>query len=85
MQTGIHFVPRFASILGRCSWANGYRRYQLTVARLPAQKFATESEIIRAIIQRIESGPAKVAIVLQLPAEPSARGLEPIIANLSRA
>ncbi len=47
--------------------------------------WATKREIISAIIQRIEIGPAKVAVVLRLPAESNARGLEPIMATLSRA
>ena len=49
--------------------------------------WVTKREIIRAIVQRIEFGPAKVkvAIVLRLPVEPSARGLEPIMVTLSRA
>ena len=47
--------------------------------------WATKREIIRTIVQRIEIGPAKVAIVLRLSAEPSARGLEPITVTLSRA
>ena len=44
-----------------------------------------QREIIRTVVQRIEIEPAKVAIVLRLPAEPSARGLEPIMVTLSRA
>jgi hypothetical protein len=47
--------------------------------------WATKREIIRAVVQRIEVEPAKVAIVLRLPLEPSARGLEPIMVTLSRA
>ena len=47
--------------------------------------WATKREIIRAIVQRIEIGPAKVAVVLRLPAESNARGLEPIMVTLSRA
>jgi site-specific DNA recombinase len=47
--------------------------------------WATKREIIRAIVQRIEIGPAKVTIVLRLPAEPAVRGTEPIMRTLSRA
>jgi site-specific DNA recombinase len=47
--------------------------------------FSTKREIIRSLVQRIEIGPANVAVVLRLPAESNARGLEPIMATLSRA
>jgi site-specific DNA recombinase len=47
--------------------------------------WATRREIIRAIVQRIEIGPAKVTIVLRLPVDPAARGMEPIMRTLSRA
>ena len=35
--------------------------------------WTTKSEIVRALIQRIEIGPTKVAVVLRLPTEASAR------------
>jgi len=47
--------------------------------------WATKREIIRAVIQRIEIGPTKIAVVLRLPTEPTARALEPIMVTLSRA
>ena len=47
--------------------------------------WATQREIIRAVVQRIEIEPAKVAIVLRLPLERRARGLGPIMVTLSRA
>jgi len=47
--------------------------------------WATRREIIRAIVQLIEIGPAKVTIVLRLPVDPAARGMEPIMRTLSRA
>jgi site-specific DNA recombinase len=46
--------------------------------------WATRREIIRAIVQRIEIGPAKVTIVFHLPVDPAARGMEPIMVTLSR-
>ena len=54
-------------------------------SQLNDPEWATKREIIRAVVQRIEVEPAKVAIVLRLPLEPSARGLEPIMVTLSRA
>ena len=54
-------------------------------SQLSDPDWATKREMIRAIVQRIEIGPAKVAIVLRLPVERSVRGLEPIIVTLSRA
>jgi hypothetical protein len=44
----------------------------------------TKREVIRALIQRIEIGPTSVAVVLRLPAETSARTLQPIMLTLSR-
>jgi len=44
--------------------------------------WAIKREIIRALVQRIEIGPTKVAIVLRLPTD--ARDLEPIVVTLSR-
>jgi site-specific DNA recombinase len=46
--------------------------------------WATKREIIRVLVQRIEIGPTKVAVVLRLPAETSARAMEPFIVTLSR-
>ena len=45
----------------------------------------TRRDIIRAVVQRIEIGPADVKIVLRLPMDPAARGMEPIMRTLSRA
>ena len=45
----------------------------------------TKREIVRAIIQCIEIGPTKVAVVLRLPTGTSARAMEPIMVTLSRA
>jgi hypothetical protein len=42
-------------------------------------------EIIRAIVQRIEIAPTNIAVVLRLPTETSARGVDPIVVTLSRA
>ena len=58
-------------------------------ARLQSQlkkaNWATKREIIRAILHRIEIGPAKIAIVLRLPTATSTRGVEPFVGTLSRA
>src|SRR5580658_3808848 len=54
-------------------------------SQLPDPDWATKREIIHAIVQRIEIGPATVTIVLRLPVEPAARGMEPIMRTLSRA
>ena len=40
--------------------------------------WSTKREIIRALVQRIEIGPTKVAVVLRLPTETTALALEPI-------
>ncbi len=47
--------------------------------------WATKREIIRALIQRIEIGTTKVAVVLRLPTDTHARALDPIMVTLSRA
>ena len=54
-------------------------------AQLHDPDWATRREIIRAIVQRIEVGPAKVTIVLRLPVDPAVRGMEPIMRTLLRA
>jgi hypothetical protein len=41
-------------------------------------------EIVRALVQRIEIGPTKVALVVRLPTGTSARAMEPIMVTLSR-
>jgi site-specific DNA recombinase len=46
--------------------------------------WSTRREIIRSLVQRIEIGPTKVAVVLRLPVDASARALEPIMVTLSR-
>jgi site-specific DNA recombinase len=46
--------------------------------------WTTKREIIRALMQRIEIGPEKLAVVLRLPADISPRGVEPIMVTLSR-
>jgi site-specific DNA recombinase len=46
--------------------------------------WATKREIVRALVQRIEIGPTKVAVVLRLPMGASARAIEPIMVTLSR-
>jgi site-specific DNA recombinase len=47
--------------------------------------WTTKREIIRALIQRIEIGTTKVAVVHRLPTDTSARALDPIMVTLSRA
>jgi hypothetical protein len=46
--------------------------------------WATKREIVRALVQRIEIGPTKVAVVLRLPTGTSARAMDPIMVTLSR-
>jgi hypothetical protein len=53
-------------------------------SQLKVADWATKREIIRAVVQRIEIGPTKVAVVLRLPTEASALSLEPIVVTLSR-
>jgi site-specific DNA recombinase len=45
----------------------------------------TKREVLRALIQRIEIGPTSIAVVLRLPAQTSARTMEPIMMIVSRA
>ena len=47
--------------------------------------WTTKREVLRALIQRIEIGPTSIAVVLRLPAQTSARTMEPIMVILSRA
>jgi site-specific DNA recombinase len=67
------------SVMSRLAELSSHLQSQLNDA-----DWATKREIIRAIVQRIEIGPAKVAVVLRLPTETSARALEPIMVTLSR-
>jgi hypothetical protein len=46
--------------------------------------WAVKREIIRDLIQLIEIGPKKIALVLRRPAETGARVLEPIMVTLSQ-
>ena len=46
--------------------------------------WTTKRDVLRALIQRIEIGPTSIAIVLRLPAQTSARCMEPIMVTLSR-
>ena len=55
------------------------------VSQLKGANLAAKRDIIRALVQRIEIGPANIRIVLRLPTETTARGVEPIIVTLSRA
>ena len=54
-------------------------------AQLNDADWTTKREIFRTLIQRIEIGPASVAVILRLPAETRTRTSEPIIVTLSRA
>ena len=47
--------------------------------------WTTKRDVLRALIQRIEIGPTSIAVVLRLPAQTSARTMEPIVVILSRA
>ena len=53
-------------------------------SQLKNADWATKREIVRALVQRIEIGPTKVAVVLRLPTGTSARAMEPIMVKLSR-
>ena len=68
------------SVMNRLAELSTHLQSQLNNA-----DWATKREIIRTLIQRIEVGPASVALVLRLPAETSAQTSEPIIVTLSRA
>jgi site-specific DNA recombinase len=68
------------SVLSRLAELSTHLQSQLKNADL-----ATKRDIVRALVQRIEIGPTKVAVVLRLPTGTSARALEPIIVTLSRA
>jgi len=52
--------------------------------RLSDADWIAKREIIRALIQRIEIGSTKVAVVLRLTTDTSTRALEPIMVTLSR-
>ena len=67
------------SIMNRLAELSTHLQSQLNDA-----DWATKREIVRALVQRIEIGPTKVAVVLRLPMGTSARALEPIIVTLSR-
>ena len=69
-------------------WGRNTRIAELS-GHLPPQlkkaDWATRRELIGAVVQRIDIGPKNIGIVLRLPAEPSVRGVEPILVTLSRA
>jgi hypothetical protein len=46
--------------------------------------WTTKRDIIRALIQRIEIGPTKIAVVIRLPNDTSTRAIDPIMVTLSR-
>jgi hypothetical protein len=69
-----------SSVRSRLTEISDHVRIQLNDA-----DWTTKREIIRALIQRIEIGPTKVAVVLRLPTDTSPRGLDPIMVTLSRA
>jgi site-specific DNA recombinase len=70
---------RVRSVMNRLAELSSHLQSQLNDA-----DWSTKREIIRALVQRIEIGPTKVAVVLRLPTETSARALEPIMVTLSR-
>jgi site-specific DNA recombinase len=70
---------RVRSVMSRLTELSSHLQSQLNDA-----DWSTKREIIRALVQRIEIGPTKVAVVLRLPTETSARALEPIMVTLSR-
>jgi site-specific DNA recombinase len=67
------------SVMNRLAELSTHLQSQLNDA-----DWATKREIVRALVQRIEIGPTKVAVVLRLPMGTSARALEPIMVTLSR-
>jgi site-specific DNA recombinase len=67
------------SVMSRLAELSTHLKSQLKNA-----DFATKREIVRALVQRIEIGPTKVAVVLRLPTGTSARAMEPIMVTLSR-
>jgi len=67
------------SVMSRLAELSSHLQSQLNDA-----DWSTKREIIRALVQRIEIGPTKVAVVLRLRTETSARALEPIMVTLSR-
>ena len=67
------------SVMSRLAELSSHLRTQLNDA-----DWVTKREIIRALVQRIEIGPTSLAVFLRLPAETSARALEPIMVTLSR-
>jgi len=70
---------RVRSVMNRLAELSSHLQSQLNDA-----DWSTKREIIRALVQRIEIGPTKVAVVLRLPTETRARALEPIMVTLSR-
>jgi site-specific DNA recombinase len=73
-ETGEERQAHIRSLMSRLGELSNHIKSQL---RDP--DWATKREIIRAVVQRIEIGPAEVGIVLRVPVEPSARGWEPIM------
>ena len=67
------------SVMNRLAELSTHLQSQLNDA-----DWATKREIVRALVQRIEIGPTKVAVVLRLPTGTSARAMEPIMVILSR-
>jgi len=67
------------SVMNRLAELSTHLQSQLNDA-----DWATKREIVRALVQRIEIGPTKVAVVLRLPTGTSARAMEPIMVTLSR-
>jgi hypothetical protein len=64
------------SVMNRLAELSTHLQSQLNDA-----DWATKREIIRALVQRIEIGPTKVAVVLRLPTGTSSRALEPIMGD----
>ena len=67
------------SVMSRLAELSTHLKSQLSDA-----DWATKRDIVRALVQRIEIGPTKVAVVLRLPTGTSARAMEPIMVTLSR-
>lgn len=68
------------SVQGRLAELSGRLKNKLSDA-----DWSTKREIIRALVQRIEIGQTKIAIVLRLPTGTGARASDPVMVTLSRA
>jgi site-specific DNA recombinase len=71
---------RLRSVQSRVAELSGHLQNKLSNA-----DWSTRREIIRALVQRIEIGKTKIAVVLRLPTDTGARASDPVMVTLSRA